>query len=54
MTDTQLMAAVYRCELKLESHAHRVENDDLDEAIKQLRELRKDLTPESYFGDEYA
>lgn len=54
MTDQSVMAAVYTCELKLKSHAHELDGErkeELETIVTDLQELRKDLTPNEYFGE---
>ncbi len=54
MTNQQLMAAVYRAELRLESHKHNVDpehSEQLETTLDELEQLRKELTPNTYFGE---
>ena len=52
--DQQVMSAVYQSELKLKSHLHKLDGDEraeLESIVTDLQELRKDLQPDTHFGE---
>ena len=54
MTNQELMAAAYRAELRLKSFEHQVDpehSEQLEAALGELEQLRKEPTPNTYFGE---
>ena len=54
MTNQELMAVAYRAELSLKSFEHTVgpeHSEQLETTLDELEQLRKELTPNTYFGE---
>ena len=54
MTDQQAMAGLYTAELRLKGHVQHLDGqqkEELESIVTDLQELRKDIQPETYFGE---
>lgn len=54
MSDQCLMAAIYQSELKLKGYIHKLdeeEGEELERIVTDLQELRKDIQPNTHFGE---
>jgi len=54
MTDQQVMSSLYQSELSLKSHVQHLDDEQkeqLESIVMDLQDLRKDIQPDSYFGD---